>query len=138
MSILNYARHRYPHTERSGQRTERKSIGRSLFEAVATGQRQRAGQTIERGVTMRYRRWFVAIATTMAAISLQGRAPALSKDSLSASITQSETASITAHGGGATLQDCMALWDAATHMSKQEWKAACKRTMVFEFRDNAR
>jgi hypothetical protein len=191
MSILNYARHRYSHTERLGQRPERKSIGRSPFQVFATGQRaereldpylarhdgilpdtrpprrptpirndtpnvgrawmaahtsdvrvceasHRAGQTIERGASLRFRRWFVAIATTMAAISLQGRAPALSKDSLSASITQSEAASITAHGGGATLQDCMALWDAATHMSKQEWKAACKRTMVFEFRDNAR
>jgi hypothetical protein len=91
----------------------------------------RAGQTIKPEAIMRYRRWFVAIATTMAAISFQGGASALSNSSPSASITQSESASITAHGGGATLQDCMALWDAATHMSKQEWKAACKRTMVF-------
>jgi len=186
MRILNYARQRYPHTERPGQRPEHKSIGRRLFgqragreldpylarhDGILPDRRprrratpiendtpnvgmdwmvahtfdvrvcvagHRAVQTIERGASMRYRRWFVAIATTMAAISLQGRAPALNKDSPSASITQSEAASITAHGGGATLQDCMALWDAATHMSKQEWKAACKRTMVFEFRDNAR
>jgi hypothetical protein len=34
---------------------------------------------------------------------------------------------------GAMLQDCMGLWDAATHMSKQEWKAACMRFMVVEF-----
>jgi hypothetical protein len=87
---------------------------------------------------MRYRRRFVAIAATMAAIFLQGRAPALNNSSPSASITQSESASITAHGGGATLQDCMALWDAAKHMSKQEWKGACKRTMVFELPDDAR
>jgi hypothetical protein len=96
----------------------------------------RAGQTVEREASRRYHRWFVAIATTMAAISFQGRAFALSNGSPSASITQSEAASITAHGGGTTLQDCMALWDASTHMSKQEWKAACKRTMVFP--DDAR
>ena len=76
---------------------------------------------------MRYRRWFVAIATTVAAFALQSGAPALSN-----SLTQDQAASVTAHGGAATLQDCMALWDAATHMSKQEWKAACKRTMVLE------
>jgi hypothetical protein len=35
------------------------------------------------------------------------------------------------------LQECMALWDAGTHMSKTEWKAACKRTMVLEFPVNA-
>ena len=84
---------------------------------------------------MRYRHWFVAIAITLAA--LLDRTPALGNSSRSASIMQSEAASITAHGGGTTLQDCMALWDAATHMSKQEWKAACKRTMVFDFPHDA-
>jgi hypothetical protein len=193
MSILKSARRRYSATERLGEKPERKSIGRSLFEVFASGQQRgaerevnaclarhdrilpdkrprcraapirndtpnvgmagtlarasdvgfceaslRAGQTFERETSMRYRRWFVAIATTMAAISVQGRASALSKSSPSASIAQSEAASITAHGGGMTLQDCMALWDAATHMSKQEWKAACKRTMVFDFPDEAR
>jgi hypothetical protein len=88
--------------------------------------------------SMRYRRWLVAIATTVAVSSSQGPVPALSKGSSSASITQSEAASITAHGGSMTLQDCLALWDAATHMSKQEWKAACKRTMVPDFSDDAR
>jgi hypothetical protein len=43
---------------------------------------------------MRYRRWFVAIATTVAVISLQGPALALSRGSSSASIAQSEAASI--------------------------------------------
>jgi len=86
------------------------------------------GKIFDRNASMRYRCWFVVIATTMAAISWQGRAPALGDSS----IAQSEAASITAHGGGTTLQDCMTLWDAATHMSKQEWKAACKRTMVLE------
>jgi hypothetical protein len=47
-------------------------------------------------------------------------------------ITQGEAASITAHGGSATLQECMALSDAGTHMSKVEWKAACKRTLVLD------
>jgi hypothetical protein len=32
-------------------------------------------------------------------------------------------------GGGKTLKDCMGFWEAATHMSKAEWKAACLRTM---------
>jgi hypothetical protein len=48
-------------------------------------------------------------------------------------MSPSQARDITAHGGGATLQDCMGLWDAATHMSKQEWKAACMRSMVVEF-----
>lgn len=79
------------------------------------------------------------IATVMTTISSLGRPPALSKRNPSfstkaiASVAQSEASSITAHGGGATLQDCMGLWDAATHMSKQEWKAACMRSMVVEF-----
>lgn len=33
-------------------------------------------------------------------------------------------------GGGKTLADCMGFWDKATHMSKPEWRAACKRTMA--------
>jgi len=32
-------------------------------------------------------------------------------------------------GGGKTLQDCLSFWDAQTHMSKTEWKAACARSM---------
>src|SRR5258708_35694423 len=82
---------------------------------------------------------FVALATYAAATSLHGRPPALStSDRIAsartiASIAQSEASSVTAHGGGTTLQECMTLWDAATHMTKQEWKAACKRSMVVEF-----
>jgi len=82
---------------------------------------------------IRFRRWPIAIITTLAVIVLQRGTPALSR----ASITQGEAASITAHGGSATLQECMALWDEGTHMSKAEWKAACKRTMVLEFPANA-
>jgi hypothetical protein len=63
---------------------------------------------------MRYRRSLVAIATAIAAICLQSRAPSLSSSSPSALITQGEAGSVTVHGGTATLQDCMA-WDAATH-----------------------
>jgi hypothetical protein len=55
-----------------------------------------------------------------------------------ASITQSEAALITAYGGAVTLQQCMTLWEAATHMSKVEWRAACKRTIVLEVPDNGR
>jgi len=32
-------------------------------------------------------------------------------------------------GGGKTLAACMGFWERATHMSKSEWRAACKRTM---------
>jgi hypothetical protein len=108
------------------------------FNLRAREARTRSGQAFERKGSMCYRRWFVAIATTMAAISLQSLAPAPSSNSASASITQGEAASVTAHGGAATLQDCMALWDPATHMSKQEWKAACKRTMAVEYSGEAR
>jgi hypothetical protein len=75
----------------------------------------------------------VVITTTM--LLWQSGAPAFS---LSPSLNQIEAASVTAHGGGTSLQDCMTLWDAATHMRKLEWKAACKRTMVVAFPDSAR
>jgi hypothetical protein len=32
-------------------------------------------------------------------------------------------------GGGKSLQDCMNFWDRQTHMTKAEWREACKRTM---------
>lgn len=41
----------------------------------------------------------------------------------------SETAPSAPGGGGKTLSDCMGFWDAGTHMTKQEWRAACKRTL---------
>ena len=83
---------------------------------------------------IRYRPWAIAIvATSLALIILQRETPAPSNSSPGASITQGEAASITAQDRGMTLQECMALWDAGTHMSKAEWRAACKRTMVREF-----
>lgn len=41
----------------------------------------------------------------------------------------SESAPSTPGGGGKTLQACMNFWEPATHMSKTEWRDACKRTM---------
>jgi hypothetical protein len=41
----------------------------------------------------------------------------------------SEVAS-TPGGGGKTLEDCMSFWDRGTHMTKAEWRAACKRTIA--------
>ncbi len=32
-------------------------------------------------------------------------------------------------GGGETLADCMALWDAGTHMTKSVWRQTCQRTL---------
>jgi hypothetical protein len=32
-------------------------------------------------------------------------------------------------GGGSTLADCMGFWDKGTHMSKTEWRSACKRSL---------
>jgi len=32
-------------------------------------------------------------------------------------------------GGGKTLRACMDFWEPATHMSKTEWRAACKRML---------
>jgi hypothetical protein len=46
----------------------------------------------------------------------------------------SESAPSKPGGGGKSLADCMGFWDAATHMSKVEWRAACKRSMK-EFPD---
>ena len=41
----------------------------------------------------------------------------------------SENASSAPGGGGKGLADCMGFWEPATHMTKQEWKAACQRTI---------
>jgi hypothetical protein len=46
----------------------------------------------------------------------------------------SESAPSKAGGGGKSLADCMGFWDAATHMTKVEWRAACRRSMK-EFPD---
>jgi hypothetical protein len=59
-----------------------------------------------------------------------GGTPAQSGGSLALSPgSPSESAPSTPGGGGKTLSDCMGFWEPATHMSKQEWKAACKRTL---------
>jgi hypothetical protein len=87
--------------------------------------------------SIRYHRWAIAIvATSLVVINLHRGTLVPSNGSPSASITQGEAAPITTRSGGTTLQECMALWDAGTHMSKTEWKAACKRTMVLEFPAN--
>jgi hypothetical protein len=49
--------------------------------------------------------------------------------SYSAPESQSQVVSSLPGGGGGTLEDCMAFWDRATHMTKNEWRAACKRTL---------
>ncbi len=36
---------------------------------------------------------------------------------------------VTLGGGGGTINDCMALWDKDTHMSKSEWRRTCRRTL---------
>lgn len=41
----------------------------------------------------------------------------------------SETNPSAPGGGGKTLADCMGFWEPATHMTKQEWKGACQRTI---------
>jgi hypothetical protein len=48
----------------------------------------------------------------------------------SGSTSPSESAPSVPGGGGKTLADCMGFWDKETHMSKAEWRAACKRTMA--------
>jgi hypothetical protein len=64
-----------------------------------------------------------------------GSAPnlALSPSSTSSS-SPSESAPSSPGGGGKSLADCMGFWDAGTHMTKPEWRAACKRSMA-EFPD---
>jgi len=53
---------------------------------------------------------------------------------LSPGNSPSESAPSKPGGGGKALADCMGFWDADTHMSKVEWRAACKRSMQ-EFPD---
>jgi hypothetical protein len=63
-----------------------------------------------------------------------GPSLALSPDASSGSGSPSQSKPSTPGGGGKSLADCMGFWDAATHMSKGEWRAACKRSMK-EFPD---
>jgi hypothetical protein len=46
-----------------------------------------------------------------------------------ASASPSESAPSAPGGGGKGLAACMGFWDAATHMTKAEWRTACQRTM---------
>jgi hypothetical protein len=46
------------------------------------------------------------------------------------SSSASEAAASAPGGGGNTLTDCMNFWDRGTHMTKAEWRAACKRTLA--------
>jgi len=48
---------------------------------------------------------------------------------LSPGVSPSESAPSKPGGGGKSLQDCMGFWDRDTHMTKAEWRVACKRTM---------
>gem|GEM_PF-4306724 len=43
--------------------------------------------------------------------------------------TPGQSAPSTPGGGGKTLEDCMRFWEPATHMTKREWRAACRRTL---------
>jgi hypothetical protein len=63
-----------------------------------------------------------------------GSSLALSPGASSGSGSPSESAPSKAGGGGKSLADCMGFWDAATHMTKVEWRAACRRSMK-EFPD---
>ena len=49
--------------------------------------------------------------------------------SLALSPGGSETNPSAPGGGGKTLADCMGFWEPATHMTKQEWRGACQRTI---------
>jgi hypothetical protein len=48
-----------------------------------------------------------------------------------AELTSGGSARVGDSGGaaGGTLDDCMAVWDPTTHMSKDEWRVTCKRTL---------
>jgi hypothetical protein len=48
---------------------------------------------------------------------------------LSPGASPSQSAPSQPGGGGKSLQDCMGFWDRDTHMTKAEWRAACRRTM---------
>lgn len=63
-----------------------------------------------------------------------GSSPNLALSPATSPSSPSETAPSSPGGGGKSLKDCMGFWDAATHMTKPEWRAACKRSMA-EFPD---
>lgn len=63
-----------------------------------------------------------------------GSSPNLALSPATSASSPSESTPSSPGGGGKSLKDCMGFWDAATHMTKPEWRAACKRSMA-EFPD---
>src|SRR6185295_2315008 len=63
-----------------------------------------------------------------------GSSPNLALSPATSPSSPSQSAPSSPGGGGKSLKDCMGFWDAATHMTKPEWRAACKRSMA-EFPD---
>jgi hypothetical protein len=63
--------------------------------------------------------------------TVQGRGNTGSSGSLALSpgVSPSQSAPSQPGGGGKSLEDCMGFWDRDTHMTKAEWRAACRRTM---------
>jgi hypothetical protein len=63
-----------------------------------------------------------------------GGSPSLALSPATSASSPSESAPSSPGGGGKSLAACMGFWDAGTHMTKPEWRAACKRSMS-EFPD---
>lgn len=60
---------------------------------------------------------------------IQVTQPAPGFDPVTASTGGSARTNPTPGGGGATLPECMALWDRSTHMTRAEWRETCQRTL---------
>ncbi len=60
---------------------------------------------------------------------IQVTQPAPGFDPVTATSGGSARTNPTPGGGGATLPECMALWDRSTHMTRAEWRETCQRTL---------
>ena len=58
-----------------------------------------------------------------------GRPGNLARSPGSSQGSPSEQAASAPGGGGKSLEACMGFWEKATHMTKAEWRQACKRTI---------
>ena len=112
---------------RSGDGTAGNQTGRLLDEPLAATGTGRA-------TARRYRSARTDAADSVSPLSPQVPPPAASsggsarQGSLALS-PGSETNPSAPGGGGKTLADCMGFWEPATHMTKQEWRGACQRTI---------
>jgi hypothetical protein len=70
-----------------------------------------------------------ALAVSLAAGPAQARSPEAQADTQAPNADDLTTGSVAPDKKKRRLEDCMAIWEPATHMSKKEWRRTCDRQL---------